>query len=174
MKELFPLNTFQQDAVLKRLEELREANEDIVDGSEHLFENITDSQGHKRFIEGEITMDVGASEITKKYGKWSLSGTHLLVVLAGDIPNETVITAKAIAYFDVPEWIFNKIIPVDNTGHIESKQVNSYSPSHSSTQNLRLDLVKSSHNRIVIGIGSITLTDDRGFRGQFDLLIDNE
>ena len=54
------------------------------------FENIVDKDGHKRFIEGTPTNPtIEGVEIT--YAKWSLSGTHLMLVMAGNVASTTVL-----------------------------------------------------------------------------------
>ena len=61
-----------------------------TDGNYKIFENIVDNQGNTRFIEGDITIQE-VSGVSKLFGKWSLSGSHLLIVLALGIANATEI-----------------------------------------------------------------------------------
>ena len=72
-----------------------------------------DSQGHERFIEGDITIET-IEGVTQTYGKWSLSGTHLMIVLCVSIANNTALTSST--YFvddiDIPDWIKDKIVNV--------------------------------------------------------------
>ena len=173
MKELFPLNTFQQDAVLKRLDELKEISEDIVDGSEHLFENITDAQGHKRFIEGDIELDTNLpSGVTKIYGKWSLSGSHLLIVLVESVADTTVTTFQPHARMTIPKWIHDKLQTIYTD--VVDRQVISYYSSDGANQNATGFLSKQEDNVLLIYINGLTFSADRQGRLQFDLIIDND
>ena len=46
------------------------------------MEDIVDADGHKRFIEGNVTPANIIGENDIQYAKWSLSGSHLMIVLA--------------------------------------------------------------------------------------------
>lgn len=134
-----------------------------------VFEDIVDKDGHDRFIEGEINFPT-VEGLTKSYGKWSLSGTHLMFVVAGSVANGTVLTNK-VFYTQLPQWIMDKIYPVFNDV-LENKSIPFYSSDWSS-QNVGFILNKQSAN-MQITIATATMTADRTFRAQFDLLIDNE
>lgn len=72
----------------------RMVSEDSIKKLENLlegvaFEDIVDKNGNPRFIEGTITPET-ISGITFTYCKWSLSGTHLMIVLAGTCKNVTL------------------------------------------------------------------------------------
>ena len=137
------------------------------------FENIVDKDGHKRFIEGEVHLDNSVpSGYTELYGKWSLSGTHLLIVIAFSIDNAVntgyVTTLTTV---NIPDWIKNKIVPLGNT-YIELKNVYGYA-SDDSTQQVACQL-RLRNDEIAISQSSITMTAKRAFRVAFDLLIDDE
>ena len=138
-----------------------------------IFENISDSKGHLRFIEGNISLRPALTTLTQTYGKWSLSGSHLMIVLCFDIPDATVLTNTSIATIEVPEWVKNKIVPVVQT--VISRQVfDAYNEDYT-YQTFALFLEKSATNNIVINTsGDFTTTKDRSIRIQFDLLIDND
>lgn len=146
-----------------------------VSVSEHTkstnIQDIVDSIGRKRFIEGDIDL-IGTPEgITKSYGKWALSGTHLLIVLAGEIANETVITSGLYAKLtNLPQWIFEKIIPIFETS-VDRSNVTLWGSDYS-TQTMGINLLKSS-DEIRIQFNNVTLTATRKFRKSFDLLIDS-
>lgn len=136
------------------------------------FEAITDENNHKRFIEGDIDLIESPTGLTKTYGRWSLSGTHLLIVLACDIANATTITSGYYAYLkDLPQWIFNKIVPVFGTSNVERSSATLYADDYSN-QSMGINLIKSA-SQINIQFANITTTADRKFRKSFDLLIDN-
>lgn len=134
---------------------------------------LVDNAGNPRFIEGNGT-PATIEGFTSTYCKWSLSGTHLMLVLAGSIANGTAITnGTNIATFNIPDFIFDKIYPVF-ASVIEVKSTPVYA-SDWSTQQLQIKEIKSTLNRVIyFETGSVTLTANRSFRMQFDLLIDRE
>ena len=135
--------------------------------------NIVDSKGNPRFVEGEGT-PATITGFTATQCKWSLSGTHLMLVLAGSVANGTTINDGVIlATFNLPDFIFNKIATVWANLYIEMKQVSMYSSSWT-TQALMTTMRKSSVLQIIKSGGSTSLTDNRNFRLQFDILIDSE
>lgn len=134
--------------------------------------SLVDSAGNSRFIEGDLKVNE-ITGVTFTYGKWSLSGTHLMIVLAGNVANGTTINAQtyfANAY--LPAYIIDKIFPVTST-LVDFKSITYYSESPVTTQSANCDLVKDENNgRMRLRSNSITLTANRNFRIQFDLLID--
>lgn len=139
------------------------------------LEAIKDKDGHSRFIEGDITIKT-ITGVTKKYGKWSLSGTHLLIVLALEVVDTTNIASNTIlAELDLPQWIKDKVV-VMYTGisYIETKNIVLYGAGWSG-QNITVSLRKPSNSTMDLRFeSSLTLTADRSCRISFDLLIDNE
>lgn len=150
---------------------LQEEISNIKDGTTHLFETITDSHGNPRFVEFDgIAGSVDGVTIT--YKKASLSGSHLMVVLAGSIANGTTFNnGQVFVEYNLPAYIMNKIIPVWGT-NIEVKSVLAFAEDWSS-QSLQCGFAKNSSAQLIIfKAGNLTLTADRSFRIQFDLLID--
>ena len=135
--------------------------------------NLVDSKGNPRFIEGTGTP--GAIEgFTATYCKWSLSGTHLMFVIAGNVTNNITISNGAkLAEFNIPPFIFDKIYPVWGTYYIESKDVKAVSDSWDE-QTLSTTFAKYSSTIVITKRGNLTLTSDKGFRIQYDLVIDSE
>lgn len=134
---------------------------------------LVDSAGNPRFIEGD---GVGLEQegVTITYCKWSLSGTHLMFVVAGTVANSTVIANSAnIAQYTLPNWIRNKIYPVWGTYYIETKDIN-FTATDWSKQTSGVTLTKLTNTINITKSSALTLTANRGFRIQFDLLIDNE
>ena len=142
-----------------------------VTGDAKLFENIVDLQDHNRFIEGNVTGSV--TGLTYDYGKWSLSGTHLMIVVAGRIADETTIdNGSTIASLGLPQWILDKIIPIKSpiVSYREDIAVND----DYSLENLKTLLQKGfGALYILLRGGSVTFNQDASFRIQYDLLIDN-
>lgn len=151
------------------VEALNDSNEDL-----EIFENIVDKDGHKRFVEGKLRVsETEGFEFT--YAKWSLSGSHLIIVLAGNIANGTAYTAKTLAYADLPKWIDDKITPTfgSSIGVMEVKLYNA----DTSSQAFSCFYQKGTQDGVpYVGLycTSVTASKDRSFRIQIDLLIDNE
>lgn len=138
-----------------------------------LMENIKDLSGNLRFIEGDITTNE-IEDVTFNYAKWSLSGTHLMFVVAGEIANGTVLPFSVIASnIDIPQWIKDKIIPLFATD-IVSRLTLTLFADDATTQTVGTTLYKRNTGNVDISISAITLTASRKFRIQFDLLIDAE
>lgn len=132
---------------------------------------LVDSKGNSRFVEGE---GVGLSQegVNISYCKWSLSGTHLMLVCAGSVENTTVISSNVhLADFAVPNYIMDKIVPIFST--LVNRATATFYASNYSSQTLTVNLIKTTNINIQSG-GSLTLSADRTFRIQFDLLIDSE
>ena len=143
-------------------------------GDAKIFENIVDAQGHKRFIEGDIDLSLDSTTgITKLYGKWALSGSHLLIVLCIKVNNGVELTnALHLANVNLPQWVINKIVPFTNA-YVDRKPFTLVG-SDWSTQEMQVSLGKPTTDRISItNRSTITLTADRETRIAFDLLIDN-
>lgn len=146
---------------------------EVAEGSEvKVFENIVDKDGHKRFIEGDITLEE-ISGITPIYAKWSLSGSHLMIVIAFSVANATALSYGRLCYVNLPDWIKDKIYQV--SGNYVARYMCDLFDSDLGTQSLGTYLLKSTLSGSVwIDYSNLTLTKDRIGRIQFDLLIDNE
>ena len=138
------------------------------------FENIVDKDGHKRFIESDLELPT-ISGITYTYSKWSLSGTHLLLVLGFDIANTTALeNLTTLATIILPKWIYDKIFPLFSTNVILT-DTSSVRADDYSAQTLYYTLFKGSDNKLTIkNAAGFTATANRHCRIQIDLLIDNE
>lgn len=134
--------------------------------------NLVDSKGNPRFIEGEGT-PATIEGFTPTYYKWSLSGTHLMLVLAATLANTTALTsATVLINYTLPKYIISKIVPAFEGGPIDMKTINAYA-SDWSNQSIQCKLWKN-NNTLYIQTNSITLTANRNLRVQFDILIDSE
>lgn len=123
-------------------------------------------------LEGDGTYKT-LSGLTVSYCKWSLSGTHLMMVCAGSIADTTTLTTGNIATFPLPEWILNKIYPVWSNIYIEKKDIKLIADNFTE-QTVTGILSKGSTSISVYITNAVTLTAKRSFRMQYDLLIDNE
>ena len=157
---------YSDKQVLKTVEEVAQ-----TEGLK-VFENIVDKAGHPRFIEGDITIEATAG-FTQSYGKWSLSGTHLMLVVAGSIENATTWEGgKKLYEVELPQWLMDKIIPVGSQ-RIENRTYPIFSIDASSAQNLPTFLGKV-NSKLVLTLSGLTTDAKRYFRVANDLLIDNE
>ena len=135
------------------------------------LETIKDSNGNNRFVEGELNLlNTVPAGLTKVYGKWSLSGSHLLIVLCINATNGTTISAD-ICQFELPEWVADKIYPIASE-YVDYKSFSLFAD-NLSTQQLQVFLRKYPSKVFSINTNSLTLTADRTGRIAFDLLIDN-
>ena len=135
---------------------------------------LTDSKGNPRFIEGDCVLNTLLPEgVEISYAKWSLSGTHLMIVVAGTLADTTGFNAIKICDVIIPEYIGEKIYPVF-LSKLEYKTATAYAENYTQQQ-LSISLSKFSNTNLqVVKEGNTTLTADRAFRIQFDLLIDTE
>lgn len=155
------------EEINKQVSEASKENELNIDLS-----SIVDSEGRKRFQDFDIT-PAEIPGFTFTYGKASLSGTHLMLVLAGEIENETEVTYDTIlGLVELPSWITDKITPIYSTVVINWITANIYD-STGQSQSALFRLLKES-NQLAFKMYTITLTAKRSFRIEFDLLIDSE
>ena len=137
------------------------------------LKDIVDDQGNKRFVEGDITLQTTAEGIALDYGKWSLSGTHLMIVVSLSLTNGSVIPYVSIlSKVGVPEWVLDKIVVLGDNA-IEFGKFNAFA-SDNTTQEIQVQLRKNNANGLFLSMSNVTLTADRKMRVAFDLLIDNE
>lgn len=164
------------DELLEEVEDIKEDVADIIDGTTHLFENITDRNGNKRFVEGDITMET-IDGVTQTYGKWSLSGSHLMIVVAGSIASGTIVTTStSFAKVTLPAWVHAKLLPIIQDGVSVCYFNDGFYAIDNSQQSCVFRLSKRA-NQDYVGIDSIsnvTMNTTRAFRIHFDLLIDDE
>ena len=154
---------------IKQLEELAKQTIENTD-SLKVFENITDEKGHKRFVEGNITTS-SIEGVSFTYGKWSLSGSHLLVVLCASIEDETVIPFTQLGQFELPQWIADYLVPLYTD--VISAKTESLFAQDGTSQSMSIYTTKTG-NIVKIISGGLTLTSDRNIRIALDFLIDND
>lgn len=149
-----------------------DASSDVFDG-DTLMENVIDQDGNNRFVEGDFT-PTAIEGVTYTYSKWSLSGTHLMIVLAGNCEASTSIAIGNVANVNIPSWVLNKIYPIVDS-YIEGKSVVFRKKGEWwTTQSVGMSINRYFNSLTLRFEGSATITAASGFRVQFDLLIDNE
>lgn len=169
------------EELLKYLEAYKKAHPDPTQGGGATLDDIVDSQGHKRFIEGNGT-PATITGLAEPYCKWSLSGTHLMVVFAGTLSaNITIANYGTVEFakFELPEWVMTKIktfiYPATGYSAVGVTDLIDFNLSSQSIAKKDMYLIKK-EAYIYIGFkeqytgGSAPHT----FRVQFDLLIDSE
>lgn len=161
------MNKVTQSIYKKKVDNLEEG------GSGSELDDIVDSHGNKRFIEGNGT-PVTLSKYNFSICKWSLSGTHLMLVLAGTVEaTGSAISGQLFCTFELPVWIMNKIYPLSTTGIIESKSMYYYTDTESSISKQQI-LRKVNNTLTITNDGGGQFSNNMSFRIQFDLLIDSE
>ena len=168
------------EELLKYLEVYKKNHPDPAGGGGATLEDIVDSAGNKRFIEGNGT-PLEKEGLTISYCKWSLSGTHLMCVCAGVLALNATINFYASEYlatFTLPSYISEKIYETFTLTPykiIYSNNTNFVRTDNAANSAVETYLIKD-ENKIHIGLKlSFTASaTDRPFRTQFDLLIDDD
>ena len=139
-----------------------------------VFENIVDKDGHKRFIEGEVTTPAQTG-VTWNYARWSLSGSHLMIVIAGSVTagNEASFSLSSVA--EIPDWIKSKLHTLGTGDNITYSTIDTYTEDTGNIGHQNVILINHA-NVIQFYHGEPIGNEDHdvSFRCQFDLLIDNE
>ena len=142
------------------------------------LESLKDQNGNSRFVEGNLTTST-ISNITFTYKKWSLSGTHLMLVLAFKVDSATTINAYTdLGYANIPSWVMNKIYTISsNTNRVTVNEFKSTSQYGASDVSFNLALNKdTNNNRLYVQNteSAVSLNANTYVRIQFDLLIDTD
>ena len=141
------------------------------------IDTLVDNQGNERFIEG--TFSVSKTGVASAYSKWSLSGTHLMIVCCLEIDaNTSYSNGEAIANIALPEFIINKIVPLTPASGVsivafESPTAYSEDYSNSSSFDTRLNKAETG-TTIYKTKESYSVAYKSYVRIAFDLLIDIE
>lgn len=160
------------EELLKYLEAYKEAHPDPTQGGGATLDDIVDAQGNKRFVEGDIEK-VGTYNINYLYNKWSLSGTHLMLVMcisntSGDdiyITNDTKIFSLTL-----PEYIYNKIYAI-SSDLVMQKKFSDFTDNRTFTMQLK----KDGNNELgLYVVKNSQVGNTYTYRFQFDLLIDSD
>ena len=145
----------------------------MVDSSNNpivICENFNDKNGNPRFVDGNLST-ASISGVTFTYHKWSLSGSHIMFVLAGEIAANTTLNVDVWASVTLPDYIKNKISAVFASTNIEIKDNRAYYDDWNSI-NIQTVLQKTSDGVQILMIQNPTSSAVARFRIQYDLLID--
>jgi len=139
------------------------------------FATLVDSKGNPRFIEANIDKslwNIEKAELT--YAKWSLSGTHLMIVLAGTGNSATIsLNQYVLNTFDIPNFIYEKIVALGGGNAVSITNIRLFS-TYTAEDTYFLTLQKETKGLSIRSRWNGTLTINGDFRIQFDLLIDSE
>ena len=172
-----PTITFTQGGTTKGSFSLNQSSDQTIaldaGGSEVVtLDDIVDKNGNKRFIEGSGTPAI-ISGITSNFCKWSLSGTHLMIVYAGTLSGASSLNKRTIASFEFPEWILNKIVTLNSDGIVSV--INAVFAYEGNFTYKQQKLIKTNNGLEIANATEGTVaSSSSGFRIQFDLLIDSE
>lgn len=145
--------------------------ENLVKTTKKNINSLVDSSGHNRFITGELT-PVTMTGVTYSYKKWSLSGTHLMIVACGTIASGNKFVGGGDLFkVEVPSWILSKVQPTMNA-LIAYSTLNAVDANYSSTQVSIYFDKKTNHILCGVSVESSVFENDSNFRIEFDLLID--
>lgn len=134
-------------------------------------ENFLDKNHNPRFIEGNLTVN-NPTGVTISYSKWSLSGSHLMIVIAGSVASGNALPFTTWVNLNaLPNYIKNKIVPIFDD-IVDIKYTKAYKPDWSG-YDMGFVLTKSG-NVSIVQTGLESLDYNGNFRIQFDLLIDME
>ena len=159
------------------LEFLNTYNQSVPNEIAYLFNavtlnNVVDSNGNPRFIEGDGT-PATITGFTATQCKWSLSGTHLMLVYALTLDSGAGLTNRAdICSFELPQWILDKIYPLSN--ELVDIVDAIYVPDGGTPTKKEEWLYKTATGLKITNKLSIQATNKCYFRIQFDILIDSE
>ena len=141
------------------------------------IETIKDNKNNNRFINGDVLVGSNAAGLTKVFGRYSLSGTHLQIAILISNKTENNITLPIytlIGHCNVPGWLANKIYTIDNSIVIEVKTFDIGNSSSLLTIKAgKKAYLETSGNEIRIVAGEdITLQSNDFMRISFDLIIE--
>ena len=145
--------------------------ESLIKSTKKDISSLVDSSGNNRFIEGDLT-PVTMTGVTYSFKKWSLSGTHLMIVACGTIASGNKFVGGGDLFkVEVPSWILSKIQPTMNA-LISYASFSAIDNTYSSTQVSIYFDKKTNHILCGVSSESSEFTADANFRIEFDLLID--
>lgn len=145
-----------------------------VGGGGATLDDIVDSAGNKRFVEADGTVVTEDSKFTPSYCRWSLSGTHLMCVLAGTVTANVYIgMTVSMANFTLPSYIGSKIFPVYRKA-LENRVIPIHDGNGTVQQSVTFQFQYENNVISFVPQADIHVTTDGYFRIQFDLLIDSD
>ena len=152
------------------------AAEDIITlknntvGSNGGLLKIKDNYGNLRFVEGRVEQLVSAG-MTLLYGRWSLSGTHLMIVATFQFNSGTVLSSTTpLCAVSLPAYIANKISVI--YGDIVARSPFQGFDQGGNMQSSNMSLHLNGNNLLIIPLSTTNFNSTKIMKIQFDLLID--
>ena len=159
-------------------------NKIVVNGQEvnaNQLEGIQDASGNNRFV--SFNGSTNPSDVESViYDKATLSGSHFMAVLFCKLAVGTNWAGKFLDSFTIPEWIGNKIFPIDpdNYNIVTAKKLEIIDATGIPTgEYIECALRKTSSTSILISASTMPTGSSYGalatggyVRFQFDLVID--
>lgn len=141
------------------------------------IETIKDNNNYSRFFNGDVLLGSNVAGLTKVFGRYSLSGTHLqiAVLISNKAENDiTIPKYTLIARCNIPGWLANKIYTLGDTMVIELKTFDiGNSSSLLTIKTSKKVYLETSGNEIRIVAGeNITLQSNDFMRISYDLIIE--
>ena len=137
-------------------------------GSGSTLDDIVDSNGNKRFVEGVLPV-IPIEGLTYLYNKWSLSGTHLMIVLlfANYTNSDVNVSNQTLFSIAFPDYIENKIISTTD-GVILKDRFFDF------TNDTQIYYTLSKTSAVVTATGDGFASRGKTYRLTLDMLIDSE
>lgn len=141
------------------------------------IDTIKDNENNNRFINGDVLLPSNANGLTKVFGRYSLSGTHLqiAVLISNETKNDiTLNTYSLMAQCTMPIWIVNKIYGLPNPIVVELKTFDIGNSSNILTikTSKKVYLEKGGNELRIVAAENITLQPNDFMRISFDLIIE--
>ena len=143
-----------------------------------IYDKITDTTNNKMFVSGDVNVGNTIPNVTKTYGKWSLSGNSLTVVLAFETNDQSTTISAGQSFTQVikfPTYISNRIVPIVDiavaygTGTACSKTGSIWTATRT---NIPIIFAKVSDGfNILVGSGITSIPANTSVRVQFSLTI---
>ena len=154
--------------------ELQRIAEALAKSTQKDIATLVDAEGHPRFIEGDGE-NTEITGITYNYTKWSLSGSHLMIVLDVMIAASTSLATNDFdTLFEVPQWIYDKLYPAISS-YLDAKNFDtSYNGYGLSGTQIGFYIYKDNGKLRLRNISYTASSADEHCRVVFDFLIDNE
>lgn len=148
----------------------------IVDGlKDNGIASLKDKDGNARFVEG-TGATIAHNGVTYTFNKYSLSGTHLMLVLGLNIDSEvTIAGGTKLVTFTIPQWLYDKISTLWGARGVMIKNETAVATDGGNFSTFTCYLLKELNAR-QLSIATLSnytaLTGGSSVRIQFDLLID--
>ena len=125
----------------------------------------------KEFESGDIEGET-ITGISYLYGKWALSGNHIMIVLSGSLETGNSIPDNTLlAKVNLPQSVKDKIVPIALTTVVVSPTLFYANDFNANSKNISLRKTGQGEIEIYNNGGSISFNENRKFRFQCDLVI---